>query len=706
MKKFTFLLSILIITLTNTLIIAQTNVSGIISSNVTWTVNGSPYIVTGNILVNTGVTLTIEPGVTIKFNALKGLQINGGLIAEGTSNNNITFTSNASVPDSGDWSYIYFSDSSMSALFDSQGNYIGGSILKYCTIEYAGSGTYSFGAVHISGSYPFINFCTIRNNSKTGIYANNLTDTLRIKSNTIYNNSRYCFDQDGGGGIYTSGGTVIIEGNTVKNNFSTYHGDGGGIYINSGKPIITNNLITNNSAAINGGAVYIIAGNGASITNNTIKDNIALMEFGGIYTLNTYAVISSNIIYNNGGGINYYYGSGTIANNEICNNTAPYAGGGLFIRSAAAAISNNIISDNAVTYTPYTNLGGGGICLGEYYYGMTVTITNNSIIRNKAKNSSAVDYSISYTGSDTESFSHNTILGNKSTNPDSTYTIRICYLPVFNFNNIFGNTAEYELDDGNANSTYLNAKNNWWGTLVDAQIQGKIYDWFDDPSLGFVTYNPYLTALDTIAPVSPPENVVKTDMGGGQIKLSWNHNPEQDIAGYHIYYGGFTGYSFTNMIDAGNDTTYVLQGNSLTETIGITAYDRTYNPLNENGSTIVNDNMTNGNESWFAFAVDTSALNGVVQTGNNIPKNFNLYQNYPNPFNPTTTISWQSPVGSWQSLKIYDILGREVATLVNEYNPAGKYEIEFNASSLPSGVYFYKLHTGNFVQTKKMILMK
>ena len=96
--------------------------------------------------------------------------------------------------------------------------------------------------------------------------------------------------------------------------------------------------------------------------------------------------------------------------------------------------------------------------------------------------------------------------------------------------------------------------------------------------------------------------------------------------------------------------------------------------------------------------------------------NFELSQNYPNPFNPSTKISWQSPVGSWQTLKVYDVLGNEVATLVDEYKPAGTYEVEFNsvgtrhASSnknmLASGIYFYQLKAGNYIDTKKMILLR
>jgi sugar lactone lactonase YvrE len=107
-------------------------------------------------------------------------------------------------------------------------------------------------------------------------------------------------------------------------------------------------------------------------------------------------------------------------------------------------------------------------------------------------------------------------------------------------------------------------------------------------------------------------------------------------------------------------------------------------------------------------------------TGNidNSPYDFKLLNNYPNPFNPTTRISWQSPVSSWQTLKVYDILGSEVAILVDEYKAAGSYEVDFSATheslrAMTSGIYFYQLKVysenggdGNFVDTKKMVLIK
>lgn len=97
---------------------------------------------------------------------------------------------------------------------------------------------------------------------------------------------------------------------------------------------------------------------------------------------------------------------------------------------------------------------------------------------------------------------------------------------------------------------------------------------------------------------------------------------------------------------------------------------------------------------------------GIVKNETEIPQSFLLQQNYPNPFNPNTKISWQSPVGSRQTLKVYDVLGNEVVTLVNEYKPIGSYEVEFNASRLSSGMYFYKLEMGNFTEVKKMILLR
>lgn len=155
---------------------------------------------------------------------------------------------------------------------------------------------------------------------------------------------------------------------------------------------------------------------------------------------------------------------------------------------------------------------------------------------------------------------------------------------------------------------------------------------------------------------------------------------------------------------------------------------------------------TDGGDTWFADSSVTEALNGrdvkrivpfgrlygtiigsqglstfiapdstyldsigvvtVVEEEEEIPEEFLLYQNYPNPFNPVTKINWQSPIDCKQSLKIYDTLGNLIIVLVDAYKSAGKYEVEWDARSLPSGVYYYKLTAGSFSETKKLVLMK
>ena len=85
---------------------------------------------------------------------------------------------------------------------------------------------------------------------------------------------------------------------------------------------------------------------------------------------------------------------------------------------------------------------------------------------------------------------------------------------------------------------------------------------------------------------------------------------------------------------------------------------------------------------------------------------YTLLNNYPNPFNPTTTIQYMLSSRQFVSLKIFDVLGIEIETLVNEEKPAGNYELNWNAANLPSGVYFYRMNAGDYVQTRKMILLK
>jgi len=174
---------------------------------------------------------------------------------------------------------------------------------------------------------------------------------------------------------------------------------------------------------------------------------------------------------------------------------------------------------------------------------------------------------------------------------------------------------------------------------------------------------------------------------------------------------------------------FVLGG--YTHNAGTTERDALIIKTNFNGDTIWTKTIGGLYNDW-GFGTDKTTDNGLIYVGEfdkygdgnhdvwliRLDKlisgleeetfftNYFLYQNYPNPFNPSTKINYQIPEISFVTIKVYDVLGNEITTLVNEEKPSGNYEVEFNASTLPSGIHFYKLQAGDFVETKKMILLK
>jgi hypothetical protein len=138
--------------------------------------------------------------------------------------------------------------------------------------------------------------------------------------------------------------------------------------------------------------------------------------------------------------------------------------------------------------------------------------------------------------------------------------------------------------------------------------------------------------------------------------------------------------------------------------------------VNGNGTTteyqsysFTDKNLANGRYKYRLKQIDldgTFNFSREIEVIVNTPNIFSLEQNYPNPFNPTTSIQYAINSRQLVQLKVYDVLGNEVVTLVNEQKEPGYYEVEFNATQFSSGVYFYRLQAGDFVQTKKMILMR
>lgn len=212
--------------------------------------------------------------------------------------------------------------------------------------------------------------------------------------------------------------------------------------------------------------------------------------------------------------------------------------------------------------------------------------------------------------------------------------------------------------------------------------------------------------------VSGPDTLVKGQTAEYQITLS----------GGPAVLGGFNVASAIGVLSPVDNSAQLLSselthtspksfsGGSVTWNFTLTAADQVYTDTLFSASNSVNgDGFNSSLDRWnfgqkfVVYVVDqTTSIENEELT----PNSFMLKQNYPNPFNPSTKISWSSTTSGHHTLKIYDITGNEVATLVDEFMPAGNNEVEFNASNFSSGVYFYKLVAGNQTETKKMILMK
>lgn len=552
-QKFTsFLAFLLVLAASNSN--AQTNVSGVISTNTTWTKAGSPYIITNNLLVNSGVTLTIDPGVTVKFNPTFYLKIQGQIIASGTQADSITFTSNSSSPNMGAWSKIWLISTSTN--FDGTYNYVSGSIFKYCKISYAQEGIRVDDAqINVSNSN--FSFNTI------GVSFKKINNSLFFQNN-FHNNTD---------ATNTNAGTED-------------YGVGSFTYVN----FISNTFLNNTNNALSFGG-YRNNSNNNLIKGNIVKNNGGVglnFQWGDVVTGFSNNIIEKNIVYNNGSdGIIICRDNNIIRKNIILKNNGNGIGiSGTYIFNGLT-INNNIISLNnrsAIDLSSNNN--------SDVY--------NNQILNSgKAGLSPVINMPTSYVASTNDTISNNLFYNSKSND------FEIFYGPnVINSNNFLGSKADFFIKILNKAVFTINATGNYWGTTSQSTIDSKIYDNSDDFELGTVLTTSKSNSILVTPPISPVSNITKL-LVDGKVVISWTDNPEADKAGYKIYYGGYTGYSYSNSIDAGNVLTYTLPaGVGIDEDIAVTAYD-----ASKDGT----DDQFDGNQSWYSPANQAPAI-AVIST--------------------------------------------------------------------------------------------
>ncbi len=191
-----------------------------------------------------------------------------------------------------------------------------------------------------------------------------------------------------------------------------------------------------------------------------------------------------------------------------------------------------------------------------------------------------------------------------------------------------------------------------------------------------------------------------------------------DTLWYHPDYS-FGGVNFLDGVDVTADTEVDMVGYGSDGTQRNVAIHRTL-PAGNKIAFLAYDVLSlasspTGEDLWYSSSTVAphyqvldwwGVINSVKEIGGNMPSEFKISQNYPNPFNPTTVISYSIPEASKVSLKVFNTLGQEVAELVNSEQAVGNYEVDFNASILASGVYFYTIKAGQFTSTRKMMLLK
>ncbi|MFH1288064.1 MAG: PKD domain-containing protein [bacterium] len=562
MKKIGFLFILFFILCFRSQVFA---VSGSIESDETWTFENSPYIVTGSVVVSESVILTIQPGVVVKFDPGTSLRIDGRLVARGTTDSTITFTSNSPSPANGDWGAISFTNTTMDAVYDtSTGNYLSGSIIENAVIEYGGSSS-AAALLKIVSAQPFINNVTVQYSASTGIYVE--SGKAKIRNSTISNNGSY--------GIYVSqwGDYLDVQGCTISNNSST------GLYISNASGLARNNTISSNLGS--GVGMNGSPGGNVTISDNLIRQNA---EWGVWSSNGNYTIEKNFILSNSGGGVSAF--NDYLRNNVIADNlsTAIYADW-----VSPDIIGNVIVNNISDVYTIYL----------QYYYGKT--FDKNLIMSNVTKNSSGTKtlYLSKYSSSEN---------------------------PVLNNNNFINNVAEWTLKNTISSSSTIDAGDNWWDTPYDSAIQNLIYDYFDDDSLDVVDYTPFLTQPGTDAPISPPSGVMldTSNQIPGQVSINWVANPESDASGYKVYWDS-DGFPFDNVADAGNNNFYMITDVDSTVYIAVTAYDTGYSLPNDDTATIVNENQTNGNESWYSRLNKLPSVSLLASpSSGNVPLSVNL----------------------------------------------------------------------------------
>jgi len=556
-------------------------------------------------------------------------------------------------------------------------------------------------------------------NNTYGIYLENSSNNNTLTGNTASSNNY---------GIYleNSSNANTLTGNTVSSNYFGIY-----LYFSSNNTLTGNtannneyegicldyscnaNTLTDNTAESNGDCgIYLYDSNNNTLTGNTASSN----DYCGIYlSSSSNSTLTGNTASSNDCGI-FLNESG---NNTLTGNTASFnAEYGIYLYYSCNA---NTLTGNTASSNYY------GIYL--YYLNNANTLTGNTANNNG-------NYGIYLWYSSNNTIYLNNLSGNTSGNAyvenvsDNIWRSPTTIYYDYNggsfhknyLGNYYGNYSGSDADgDGIGNTAYIGMGMTDNYPLMDTSACYLLQAWWlsgdskmykDDMSKapGSVTITnggSHIWIADQAALINI--NVPGTDSWTGQIAFT---SAPANGHSFKVEIGYWNG---TNFIAGGPDATLTGNGSKTVFTYTTDASAFTVNTGNylalriTNNSTLSYAVQTGG--AWSYCSSPNSSKNYLVSVENNsmtenVPKEYALHQNYPNPFNPVTKISYEIPVKSQVTLKVYDMLGREVARLYDGEREAGRYEAEFNGMRFSSGVYFYKLEAGSYKAVKKLLLLK
>jgi hypothetical protein len=675
---------------------------GFVSGN--WTLAESPYNIEGDITIHADSILTIEPGVEVIFQGLYSLQVNGALAAIGTEIDSISFSA---VDTSVGWRGIRLSADADSSWISYTSirygrNTDGGGIycptpkaeITHCLITQNIASNKGGGICIDRGSsvdLPLINNCVITRNSARlggGLYykamAMNISDCV-----ISFNSASDVSEQANGGGLYLDGwfaSSIQISNCMIENNFcdtdpadpTPDYGLGGGIYIkmsNVGGVLISNCRIETNWSTRSGGGLFSETA-GIDVTNSTINGNYTGLCSSGGYPVRGGAAIGF-------AGMSH---PSLLSHCEISGNSCYGYPGAIRVINTTKSLT----LENCTVSKNWSVVGWSAI-----YSDGTVNLKNSIIAFNYGNGSGS---GAIYSGANVSYCDFFDNVGGDIQYPPGGFAA----VNTINANgdscDVYGNIFLDPLFADTAVADYRLTWDNWplWDDTRSPAIDAGDPAGLKDPDsttsdMGVFYFNqliPKIAVSDTlldfgIVDVGQSLNIpfMIRNTGTAALKIESISN-NRDVFSHD--------WSMANNL--------IPAGDSLEVMVSFTPVD----------SNLVADTLlieNNDRPVLVKLSGQGHVVTGIKDLAG-LPKKYALYAAYPNPFNPVTNIEFDLPKNSNVELKIYNILGEEIITLISKSMNAGKHKYTWNANRLASGVYLYRIKAGGFNKVRKMILLR